>query len=96
MGDLRGVGQDTGERVFEDIVDGPPIDSRALHRDVGDGVRGQSVAEDEQRGRRGGEGAHVQAMHASMMPRIPCANTNLTCMLLGLRVGELLAEARWP
>jgi hypothetical protein len=59
LGDLRGVGEDTGERVLQDIVDGPPIDSRALHRDVGDGVRGQPVAEDEQPRRRGVEGAHV-------------------------------------
>lgn len=34
---------------------------------------------------------NVYVADASIIPRIPRANTNLTCMLLGLRIGDLLA-----
>jgi choline dehydrogenase len=36
---------------------------------------------------------NVYVADASIIPRIPRANTNLTCMLLGVRIAELLAEA---
>lgn len=34
---------------------------------------------------------NVYVADASIIPKIPRANTNLTCMLLGLRIGDLLA-----
>jgi choline dehydrogenase len=36
--------------------------------------------------------ANVFVADASIMPRIPRANTNLTCFAIGARVGDLLAN----
>jgi hypothetical protein len=38
LGVLGGVGEDAGEGLLEDVEDGPPVHTGALHRHVGDAV----------------------------------------------------------
>jgi hypothetical protein len=59
LGDLGGVGEDTGEGLLEGVEDRPPVDPRALHRHVRDAVGLEPIPERQQLGRGGAEGLHV-------------------------------------
>jgi len=57
--DLRGVGQDTGGSLLEDVEDRLPVDPGALHGDPRDLEGFEPIAQAQQVGHGGAERAHV-------------------------------------
>ena len=99
-GDVRGIGEEARDRLFEDVEHRLPVHARALHRGVGHALRLQPLAQREQLRDRRAEGPHLLPTAA---PRARHADTHRHRLLVHVEPREPLQHlvhrppprARW-